>query len=157
MKELTHYLFSTGISFVLLSLAHAMSLGPVVLALWLSLSVNYVIDVLGHASRDGRPARTRLTHSLFTAPLWGGAVAAASLAVASRAYAPGPGLAGLVLWTAMGVLVSEEHLFLDGLTQAGVYAWSRRMALAHFRYDNPLLNLGFALLGALLIAVALGS
>jgi hypothetical protein len=55
----------------------------------------------------------------------------------------------------MGILVSEEHLFLDSLTEAGVYALKRRIAIAQFNYDNMTLNIGFALLGVLLITVSL--
>ncbi|MDA4112480.1 MAG: DUF1286 domain-containing protein [Thaumarchaeota archaeon] len=157
MKALTHYLFSTGVSFTLLSLSHALDLNSILLALWLSLSINYLIDVLGHLSRNGIPTRTRVTHSIFTAPFWGVAVAVASLTVLSHASGSGTPLHMLGFWTIMGILVSEEHLFLDSLTQAGVYSWRRRIAIAHFRYDNVALNLGFALLGVLFIVVTLGS
>ena len=84
-------------------------------------------------------------------------MAVASLAVLSHASGTGTSLFVLGFWTIMGVLVSEEHLLLDSLTQAGVYSWRRRIAIAHFRYDNVALNLGFALLGILLIVVILGS
>jgi Protein of unknown function (DUF1286) len=157
MKALTHYLFSTGVSFTLLSLSHALDLSSILMALWLSLSINYLIDLLGHLSRNGNPTRTRATHSIFTAPFWGGAVAVASLTVLSQAFGSGPPWYVLGFWVSMGVLVSEEHLFLDSLTQAGVYSWRRRIAIAHFRYDNVTLNLGFALLGVLLIVATLGS
>jgi len=157
MKAITHYLFSTGVSFTLISLSHAPDLSSILMALWLSLSINYLIDLLGHLSRNGNPTRTRVTHSIFTAPFWGAAVAIASLTVLSQASGPGPSLYVLGFWTSVGVLVSEEHLFLDSLTQAGVYSWKRRIAIAHFRYDNVALNLGFALLGALLIVATFGS
>jgi hypothetical protein len=156
MKALTHYLFSIGVSLSLLSLLHALSLPSILMALWLSLSINYLIDVLGHLSRDGIPTRTRVTHSIFTAPFWGALVAIVSLTALSQALGSGILWGALAFWTLMGFLVSEEHLLLDSLTQAGIYSWRRRMAIAHFRYDNILLNLGFALLGAFLIAAALG-
>jgi len=126
------------------------------LALWLSLAINYLIDVLGHVSRRGNPTRTWLTHSVITAPVLGALIAAISLDAASLVL--GFGLPGepLALWAIMGALVSEEHLFLDSLTEAGVYALKRRIAIAHFNYDNAPLNIGFALLGVLLITVSLG-
>jgi hypothetical protein len=157
MKALTHYLFSTGASFTLLSLSHALDLSSILVALWLSLSINYLIDLLGHLSRNGIPTRTRVTHSIFTAPFWGAAVAVTSLTLLWHASGSGTPLYALGFWTIMGVLVSEEHLFLDSLTQAGVYSWRRRIAIAHFRYNNVALNLGFALLGVLLIVVTFGS
>jgi hypothetical protein len=156
MKALPHYLFSTGVSFGLLSLSHALMPGSIGMALWLSLSINYLIDVLGHVSRNGNPTRTWLTHSVLTAPILGALVAAISLDAALRAFGSGPSLEPLALWTFMGALVSEEHLFLDSLTESGVYALKRRIAIAHFNYDNMALNIGFALLGVLLITVALG-
>ena len=156
MKAVTHYLFSAGISLGLVSLSGSLDLGTTAFALWLSFSINYLIDALGHTRRDGNPTRTWLTHSLITAPAWGGSVALASLV--SLTQASGSVLPGgtLVPWTALGVLIAGQHLFLDSLTQAGVYSWRRRIALAHFRYDNVALNLCFSLLGALLIAAALG-
>jgi Protein of unknown function (DUF1286) len=156
MKALTHYLFSTGVSFGLLSLSHALMLGSIAMALWLSLSINYLIDVLGHVSRRGNPTRTWLTHSVLTAPVLGALIAAISLDAASRALGSGPLSEPLALWAIMGALVSEGHLFLDSLTEAGVYALKRRIAIAHFNYDNMTLNVGFALLGVLLITVSLG-
>ena len=155
MKALTHYLFSTGVSFGLLSLTHTLISGSIMMALWLSLSINYPIDVLGHVSRNGNPMRTWLTHSVLTAPILGALVAAASLDATSRAFGSGPSWEPLALWTFMGTLVSEEHLFLDSLTEAGVYALKRRIAIAQFNYDNMTLNIGFALLGVLLITVSL--
>jgi len=156
MKALTHYLFSTGVSFGLLSLSHALMSGSIVMALWLSLSINYLIDVLGHVSRKGNPTRTWATHSVLTAPVWGAIVAAVSLYAASKVSGSGLLWEPLALWAFMGVLVSGEHLFLDSLTEAGIYASKGRIAIAHFNYDNIALNVGFALLGVFLIAVSLG-
>ncbi|MGA2199193.1 MAG: DUF1286 domain-containing protein [Nitrososphaerales archaeon] len=157
MKAITHHLFSAGVSLELLSLLRPLGLGPIVMVLWLSLSINYLIDLLGHVSRNGNPTRTWVTHSIFTAPLWGALIAVLSIAALSQASGSGLFRDTLRFWPAVGVLISEEHLFLDSLTQAGIYSWRRRIAIAHFRYDNLALNLGFALLGASLIAAALGS
>jgi hypothetical protein len=60
----------------------------------------------------------------------------------------------MVLWTLAGAFVAIGHLFLDSLTQAGVYYWKHRMAIAHFRYDNPALNGTFVLLGLGLVVLA---
>ena len=156
MKAVTHYLFSTGVSLGLLSIARSMDFGTIVMALWLSLSINYFIDLLGHISRGGTPTRTWLTHSVVTGPLWGGSIAAVSLTALSRASGLGLPWGTMGFWIAMGVLISGEHLFLDSLTQAGIYRLRTRIAIAHFRYDNVVLNLGFALLGVFLIAASLG-
>jgi hypothetical protein len=156
MKAFTHYIFSIGVTLAVLSLQHELSLGSSLMALWLSVSINYLVDVLGHVSRSGRPVRTWVTHSIITAPLWGALVGAVSLATISQAPGSGPLWYALGFWASIGVLISEEHLFLDSLTQAGIYLWRRRIAIAHFRYDNIGLNLGFALLGVLLIGAAIG-
>lgn len=155
MKALTHYLFSTGVSFGLLSLSHTLMSSSVVMALWLSLSINYLIDVLGHVSRRGNPTRTWVTHSVLTAPIWGALVAAITLEAALRISGSGSSWEPLALWAFMGVLVSEEHLFLDSLTEAGINVPKGRIAIAHFNYDNIALNIGFALLGVLLITVSM--
>jgi len=122
--------------------------------LWLSLSVNYAIDALGH-SNAGNPTRTRLTHSVFTAPLFGALVASVSTYVYLQALAFRLQFLVLGLWTAAGVLIALGHLFLDSLTQAGVYRWRGRIAIAHFKYDNPILNIGFTLAGLGLIILAI--
>ena len=70
MKAITHYTFSAGASVYALSELGLLSWHSIAIALWLSLAVNYSIDALGH-SNAGTPSRTRLTHSVFTAPLWG--------------------------------------------------------------------------------------
>jgi hypothetical protein len=58
--------------------------------------------------------------------------------------------------TIIGSIIAAGHLLLDGLTEGGVYFTRRRMALAHFRYDNRPLNLGFIAAGIFLVAVSLG-
>ena len=156
MKALTHYLFSMGASLCLLSVMHNLDIHSISMAVWVSFSVNYLIDLLGHVSKNGRPVRSWLTHSVVTAPLWGALVATVSITAALRVSHMGFSWGVTGFWSLMGVLVSEEHLFLDSLTQAGVYALGRRIAIAHFRYDNTTLNLGFALLGTVLIIAALG-
>lgn len=154
MKAVTHYAFSAGVSVYLLSIFGLLSFSSVLFALWLSFSVNYVIDVAGHANRNGNPVRTRLTHSVFTAPLWGALVSAASLFFLLQVARWGSP-AVVVLWITAGTLVALGHLMLDSMTQAGVYYWKHRIAMAHFRYDNPAVNLGFIVLGLGLLGVAL--
>jgi Protein of unknown function (DUF1286) len=155
MKEITHYVFSTGASFAVLSFGRQLTPATILMALWLSLSINYLIDVLGHFSKNGKPTRTWFTHSVITAPFWGALVAAASLIVVANIRLSFTFAEDTWFWLSVGVLVSAEHLLLDSLTQAGVYSLKGRIAIAHFRYDNVALNLGFALLGVLLIVISL--
>jgi hypothetical protein len=153
MKLLTHYVFSTGTCIYALSVLGLLSFSSILLSLWLSLSINYVIDVLGHTFR-GTPSRTRLTHSLFTAPFWGGLVSLASIQVLSRATPPFVLPSTSLFWVGAGVLIAMGHLFLDSMTQAGVYFWKDRMAIAHFRYNNLALNAGFIAAGLLFVSLA---
>jgi len=152
MKALTHYTFSVGASLYALSVFGTLSLYSAAAAFWLSWSVNFIVDALGH-SMTGPPTRTMLTHSVFTAPLWGAAVALASVSVFSRLFAWNPPLAELEFWGAAGSLVAMGHLFLDSMTQAGVYYWRNRIAIAHMRYDNPVLNAAFILAGLALVTM----
>ena len=153
MKQLTHYVFSAGICIYALSVFGFLSFASILVSLWLSLSINYVIDILGHTLR-GTPARTRLTHSVFTAPLWGGSVSLASIQVLSRAASSFLLPSMSLFWVGAGILIAMGHLFLDSMTQAGVYLWKDRVAIAHFRYNNLALNAGFIAAGLLFTLVA---
>ena len=148
MKEATHYVFSVGVSLFALSLFGSLSLYLILIAVWLSFSVNRIIDLLGH-SRSGTPSRTRLTHSVFTAPVWGILVALVSRYVVSL-LSPAPQLA-MPVWVAVSLLIAMGHLFLDSMTQAGVFRWRSRIAIAHFAYDNAFVNVSFILVGIALI------
>jgi hypothetical protein len=153
VKQLTHYVFSAGACIYALSLLGLLSLSSALVSVWLSLSINYVIDVLGHTFR-GTPSRTRLTHSIFTAPLWGGSVALTSIEVLSRVTSPSLLPSASLFWAGAGILIAMGHLFLDSMTQAGIYFWKERIALAHFRYNNIALNAGFIALGLLFLLLA---
>jgi hypothetical protein len=156
VKARTHYVFSAGVGIYLLSLSWNDSLELLALVLWLSFSVNFLIDALGHSrGRSGNPARTMISHSIFTAPVWGGLIGLASLGIASRIGGLPVTTSLLTLCIAGGALIAIGHLFLDSLTQAGVYYWKHRIALAHFAYDNTLLNAGFLALGLAFAGAAL--
>ena len=153
MRALTHYLFSAGLALYLLSYVHEMGLVEVLLAVWLSFAVNALIDGLGHRSKNGRPARTWITHSVVTAPFWGALAGVGTILAVNYL---GAGTAGqTVFWAGLGCLIAFGHLFLDSLTEGGVFWLTRRVALAHFKYNNPVLNGTFALLGLVLVATAL--
>ncbi|MDG7022932.1 MAG: DUF1286 domain-containing protein [Nitrososphaerota archaeon] len=173
MKEITHYIFSVGVAFALTSLLRDLlgGLGWVrfALAIWLSFSVNRVIDGgLGHTLKETPegelPVRSWRTHSVFTAPLWGVLVGSASVLGAwfllsempfSIIPAPKELPAALALWASfLGAAVAYSHLLPDSLTQAGVYYWKKRAALAHWRYDSFLGNALFIIVGLGLLAAA---
>jgi hypothetical protein len=51
----------------------------------------------------------------------------------------------------LGAILAYSHILLDALTEGGVYIGRRRVALAHLRYDNLILNGTFTGLGVLLV------
>jgi hypothetical protein len=154
MKALTHYVFSIGMGVLVSERLGYFSFIDVVLVVWLGLAVNVVIDVFGHGLRGGVGNRSFLTHSVFTAPVWGGAVAVLSVYVPVRFQVLPIGLWEAVFIVVMGVLIAYSHLFLDALTEGGVYWGRRRVALAHMRYNNRILNAVFLLIGAFFAVAA---
>ena len=54
----------------------------------------------------------------------------------------------------LGTTLAYSHLLLDALTEGGVYLGRRRVALAHLRYNNLILNGAFATFGVLLAFAA---
>jgi hypothetical protein len=155
LKEVTHYLFSIGLSLYVLSTLHNLDARSLTMAVWLSFSVNFIIDLLGHVSRQGAPSRSWVTHSVFTAPMWGGAVGGLTLAAITSVLALRHFWTAITFWIIVGAIVAVGHLLLDSLTGAGVYFMRRRIALAHFSYDSQILNLGFIALGICLAVASL--
>jgi membrane-bound metal-dependent hydrolase YbcI (DUF457 family) len=144
---LTHLIFGLGVAVAL-----GVGLSPesrLTLALVLSLAVNMVIDELGHVTRRGFVSRSPLTHSVFTAPIWGGAVGY----LAWRGWLQlGLGAQGLE-WSfiLLGGAVAGSHLLLDSMTERGVFLFTHRVALAHFGSRNVILNGIFVVLGVALV------
>jgi len=152
LKAIAHDAFSLGAG---LYLAYHIDQPPTVafliLVVWLAFATNELIDILGHVTKGGRPVRSFWTHSVFTAPLWGIAAALVSAylldTIAGEAMAPNQAL----FVGGLGIIFAYSHLLLDALTEGGVYLGRRRVALAHFRYDNLILNGAFTALGVLLV------
>lgn len=151
MKSLTHNLFSIGLCFYSLSHSGVPLPQGFLLAVWLSFAINSVIDILGHTGRGSHPVRSLLTHSVFTAPLWGGFVAVASIVIPFSILKIGIGPSWTLLALGAGLLVSYAHLFLDALTEGGVFLGRGRIAIAHFSYNSPLLNVAFSMIGLVII------
>ena len=148
MKMLTHVVFGAGAVMALLTTYPYDA--RLVLAFSTSLVVNFAIDTFGHTMHGDFVARSPLTHSLLSAPIWGGALGYVLWAAGADS-----GLAGAsfeVAFVAAGVVVALAHLLLDSLTERGVYFVTKRVALAHFGSSNILLNGAFAVIGVLLFA-----
>jgi hypothetical protein len=163
MKLITHYIFSIGLSaFVINRFLH----GPLApstagfIGFGLSFIVNLLIDTLGHRRKfvdtpQGYrkvPARTRLTHSIFTAPIWGAFIGWGLLGVILNEAQPA------VIWAAeIGVIIAAGHLLLDSFTMAGVYSLRKRIAIAHWQYNSFLGNGLFIAIGIMLIWLSRGA
>ncbi len=72
----------------------------------------------------------------------------AAWVVVSSAGVSGAGLQTVLV--VFGAVVAWAHLFLDSMTDRGVYFITRRFTLAHFGSGNSLLNAGFLVFGLIL-------
>ncbi|EHP68183.1 Protein of unknown function (DUF1286) [Metallosphaera yellowstonensis MK1] len=147
MKLLTHYIFTTGF-LTLLSTPYLGFYVSLLLSSVISSLSNTLIDRLGHEVRGGFVRRTPTTHTLPRSVIWG---LLPSLPLFYFFHV----LPILLL----GVLSGPSHMLLDIFTERGIYVkrggrW-RRFALAHFSYDNPVINGTAILAGALLLYLAL--
>jgi hypothetical protein len=152
MKSVTHNALSLGVTFYIARHAGFSLTFSLILAIWLSFAVNWVIDALGHGTRGGRPVRTFITHSVLLAPVWGGMIGYTSIVLANAALQLRSGWILAIFASLLGALIALSHLFLDALTEGGVYWRLHKVALAHARHNNPVLNAGFLLLGLALLA-----
>jgi len=109
------------------------------------------MDNLGHERKGYGTRRTWVTHSIFTASALG--IVLGILLVFGFQYAKLP--FSFVVFALQGFVSALSHLFLDSITEGGIFILTKRFALAHFRYDNPFLNTGFALLGIFLLALSI--
>jgi uncharacterized protein DUF1286 len=156
LKALTHDIFSLGVGlFLVFHVDRSPTLLHLALVVWLVFVINEVIDVLGHFTRGDIPVRSFWTHSVFTAPAWGIAVSTTSLYLLDIVMGQALTASQALFAVGLGTVLAYSHLMLDALTEGGVYLGTRRIALAHMRYDNLILNGAFVVLGALLVFAAL--
>jgi hypothetical protein len=155
LKSVTHNTFSFGLGlYAALHLGFSL-ISSILLAAWLSLLINWVIDAFGHRTQNGRSTRAFITHSVFLAPLWGGLLGLMSVALADAIFQTPFSTVFSTLVVLLGSGVALSHLLLDSLTEGGVYWRLRRIAIAHARFDDPVLNGVFVLLGVALIMASL--
>jgi hypothetical protein len=155
LKALTHDIFSLGVGlYLVLHVERPLLLLNLLLVVWLAVVTNETIDVLGHFARGDIPVRSFWTHSVFTAPAWGIAAATASLYLPDLITGHTFTASQALFAAGLGTALAYSHLLLDALTEGGVYLGRRRVALAHFRYNNPIVNGVFFALGLLLVFAA---
>jgi hypothetical protein len=156
MKLRTHYVFSSG----LLTLLNSLLLNDIVeiiaIAGVISVITNNVIDSLGHEIKGKYISRTPMTHTIPRSMGWG-LLTSMPIVLALHFLFHSP--FEILLITAMdGVVAGLSHMFLDIFTEKGIFhkvdgKW-RRIALAHFSYDNPFANGLAMLLGILMLFLA---
>src|SRR5260370_29916467 len=95
------------------------------------------------------------THSICTAPVWGIALAVASVYLLDMVIGQSMTTSQTLFAAGLGTMLAYSHLLLDALTEGGVYLGRRRVALAHLRYNNVILNGAFGFVGVLLRLAAL--
>jgi len=156
LKAITHDVFSLGIGlYFAYHVDQPPTLSLLVLVVWLAIVTNELIDVLGHVTRGGRSVRWFWTHSIFTAPVWGIAATLVSAYLLDIVVGQAMTTTQALLLAGLGIVLAYSHLLLDALTESGVYLGRQRVALAHLRYDNLILNGVFTGLGVLLVFAAL--
>ena len=152
MKTTTHNFFNIGV----LTFAGSLLTFPLyslISAILITSPANRIIDKYGHETNGfGMPVRTYRTHSPVRALFWG-FIPALVLFIAvyylEKTYYLFIGVPYFILL--QGLLSGELHLLLDLPTEGGIFINKKRVALGHFTYNNPLVNLVAAAAGFLLI------
>jgi len=141
---MTHYAFAIGLLAFLF---------PTYLfsAVVLGFAVSFVMDHAGHERKGFVIRRTWVTHSVFTASALG--VFLGMLLAFGFRYVNLP--FSFIAFALEGFVSALSHLFLDAITEGGIFIFTKRFALAHFRYNNLFLNTGFSLLGMFLLFLSL--
>ncbi|ABW02623.1 DUF1286 domain-containing protein [Caldivirga maquilingensis] len=158
MRFRTHVVFSIGLTALIES---ALGISNIILllgsSLVLSYLINFLIDALGHEEKNGFTHRSPRTHTMSRSFTLGLII---SLLVALFLYYMTPiGAYNALIIVLMGPLTGWSHMLLDALTEGGIYIrrngrWVR-FALAHFKYNNTVLNWLFTIIGILLLIKSL--
>jgi hypothetical protein len=153
MKQYAHIAFSFGLlTFILRPLGLFESLS---FAFLFAVVVNYVIDA-GHVRSYSRyagkviPKRSWITHSVVIAPLWGALLGLAFSLPLDAFFRVNL----LFVMIGAGIIAAYSHLLLDSVTEGGVFLLKRRIALAHYRYNNVAANIMAAIFGMMLFYAA---
>jgi len=163
----THMITSSAVvSFILFTILDSYMLDytliylTVGLGMLLAILVDNVIDKAGHKqiftyAHGVIQKRTPLTHDIASAPIIGGSIGFI------YGYAFMHLFRGIyvlelldkypIIFAIAGVLTALTHLFLDSLTEAGIFILGKRFRIAGFSYDNIPLNILFWLLSLMLL------
>lgn len=147
MKFKTHDIFGTGV-LTLVGAYFTSSVYSLIAAAIIAIASTRIIDGFGHVRNAyGMPVRTARTHCPSRAFIFGFVPAVIFYIWASN-YGWKLGLAGPYWFVFIqGALAGQLHLLLDLPTGEGIFVNKKRMAAAHFAYDDPVINTFFILLG----------
>jgi len=157
LKLLTHYVFSMGLLTLLLALGRNPFPESLFLALIMSVTGNLIIDGLGHEERRGYVRRTPLTHTIPRSIFWG---ALPGIAIIILLYYLSGRMIELIYVEIIlsSLLMGPSHMILDIFTERGIFVKRRgrwvRLALAHFSYNDVLVNGAAMIMGLLMIFTA---
>ena len=145
MKQDTHIAFSTGLALALSTMLH-LGLACTTAAIAAAVTVNWLVDRVGHERRGRFIVRSAWSHSILFITVTTLAILypLTLIWVCSFTTAAVPALAG-----------SLSHLALDAVTKNGVapfWPLSRRRVRGVVRYDDRIVNWVFRLAGLLLWA-----
>jgi len=157
VKLRTHHVFTFGLLTLFDSILLNDSLVIIVIAGVISVVTNNVIDTLGHEIKGEYISRTPTTHTIPRSMGWG-LLTSVPVILALHFLFHSP--IELILITALdGVVAGLSHMLLDIFTEKGIFhkvdgKW-RRIALAHYSYNNPFANGLATLLGILMLFASL--
>ncbi|WP_338604902.1 DUF1286 domain-containing protein (plasmid) [Sulfolobus tengchongensis] len=168
MKLRTHYIFSAGLISIILAFFNLSLFANLFISFYASFVANTIIDRLGHEMKRTKhgylPVRSPLTHTVYRSIIWGIISVLPLLLLyyvyhyhTYHYYYSSYYSSTLILSTiAAGIIVGPSHMLLDSLTEEGIYTkkngkW-RRVALAHFRYNDPVAN-GIAILVGVILLI----
>lgn len=150
MKTKTHNFFNIGV-LTLFGTFFTTPLFSFISAMLISSPANNIIDKYGHEKNEfDIPVRTYRTHSPIRALFWGFIPALVLFIAVYYLFKIGTPYFILI----QGLLSGELHLFLDLPTEDGIFINKKKVALGHFAYNNPLINLAGILVGLFLIYIS---
>lgn len=149
MKLSTHIIFAAGVTAFSMRYIY-----PVLVIHWpivivVAMAMQALIDVLSHETRvvNGRVIhrRTKFLHSPLGATLLG-----LGLGLYLMFVLPFEGFGVIIAL----LLAAYSHLLLDAITEHGIYVFGKRTSRRRLlRYNNPIANGFFQLIGILLLLI----
>lgn len=142
----THYIFSTGLLTLVNSILIHNFYINLIISGTISVAANSLIDRFGHEIKGPYIARSPKTHTVPRSILWGliPSIFVIFLLEQVTNHILGEYTKLIPLLFVDGVIVGPSHMLLDVFTERGIYIkkngkW-KRFALAHYRYNDPVIN-----------------